>query len=252
MRSLLVVALYLGATVVSGQELRRGKWLQKGMMKEYGHSPAMKWYNIRHWAITVNKTVEAKLYRVLNAAASPDKDIYQFGVYTGGSLRQIPRVIRGFGNLWGFDSFVGLPEEKGGLWVPGMAQRGNSHWREGGFSAADAFGLYDMSSLLNRIKRSVKYKRLELIPGFYNVSLTDELLRRHRFQPALLVDVDADMYVSTMQCLTWMFQNRLITAGTFVRYDDWPSCIEPDPSKCPPVWGQELAHRHLTGCCPRW
>ena len=106
--------------------------------------------------------------------------------------------------------------------------------------------LLPQGSLLNRIKRSVKYKRLELIPGFYNVSLTDELLRRHRFQPALLVDVDADMYVSTMQCLTWMFQNRLITAGTFVRYDDWPSCIEPDPSKCPPVWGQELAHRHLT------
>eukprot|EP00966_Prymnesium_polylepis_P024512 564690-Prymnesium_polylepis.3 len=39
---------------------------------------------------------------------------YQFGVYTGGTMRSIAKKVRGFGHLWGFDSFTGLPEETEG------------------------------------------------------------------------------------------------------------------------------------------
>ena len=49
------------------------------------------------------------LARRLRAAARRELDVYQFGVYTGGSMASIARRIRGFGHLWGFDSFAGLP-----------------------------------------------------------------------------------------------------------------------------------------------
>ena len=39
-------------------------------------------------------------------------------------------------------------------------------------------------------------------------------------QPALLIDVDVDLYISCMQCMEWMLTHKLIVAGTVVYYDD--------------------------------
>ena len=88
---------------------------------------------------------QRKLVPFLNTRAKPELDVYQFGVYTGVGLCEIARRLGGYGRLWGVDSFVGLPAEASGLWVP-------PHWQPGAFSAADALGLHDEQVLFGTIK----------------------------------------------------------------------------------------------------
>ena len=89
-------------------------------------------------------------------------------------------------------------------------------------------------------------ERTHFVKGYFNDSLTDELVRRRRFQPALFVDLDCDLYISTIQAcdlrpcppqpppltlltmsplrsqaLRWLLRHRLIVPSTIVRYDDW-------------------------------
>ena len=107
-------------------------------------------------------------------------------------MQGIASRVKGFGQLWGFDSFTGLPSEARGVRTEGR------HWNPGAFSSADAMSVHSSSALFNRLTR--KIGRIEgnvtFVPGFFNESLTPELLRQHSFQPALFVDVDGDLYVS--------------------------------------------------------
>jgi hypothetical protein len=45
-----------------------------------------------------------------------------------------------------------------------------------------------------------------LIKGFFSDSLTPTLAKERGMQPALLIDVDVDLYVSCVQCMEWMVQ----------------------------------------------
>ena len=56
--------------------------------------------------------VSSRLLRLLNAVASDEKDIYQFGVFTGTGLKKIADGVRSKSlRIWGFDSFQGIPPE---------------------------------------------------------------------------------------------------------------------------------------------
>ena len=71
-------------------------------------------------------------------------DIYQFGVYVGGSLLVIRTAWHlnelPVGNVWGFDSFIGLQT--------GAIRKGDhSDWADGAYSAADALGAKSMHGL---------------------------------------------------------------------------------------------------------
>lgn len=112
------------------------------------------------------------------------------------------------------DSFVGLPVETRGERLEG------AHWRPGGFSAADALGEWRLDALLTRLRTTIGYANTTFVPGFYADTLTPELRVKHDFQPALLVDVDVDLHKSALECLSWMFEQRLMVPGTLVRYDD--------------------------------
>jgi hypothetical protein len=59
------------------------------------------------------------------------------------------------------------------------------------------------------------------IQGYYNESLTPELHQRLGMRPALFVDIDCDLYISTYQALDWLFTSKIIAPGTLVGYDDW-------------------------------
>lgn len=204
--------------------LRRGAWLHDGHDEAYGAGFKVK--AIHGWRTS------GRLVKEANAAASRNLDVYEFGVYTGGTMRGIARRLRGFGHLWGFDSFQGLPVEAKGVRLEGR------HWLPGAFSAADALSEYSLPQLLQALREKIEYSNLTLVPGFYNESLNDTLWRRHRFQPALLVDVDVDLYSSSMQCLTWMLDRRLIVPGTLVRYDDFRQPRQ--------RFGEGRAHREIT------
>jgi hypothetical protein len=113
------------------------------------------------------------------------------------------------------DSFSGLPAEASGIRLEGP------HWKPGGFSAADALKEYSLPALLAKLKEYINHSNVTLIPGYFNHSLTPGLRQQFPFRPALLVDIDVDLYSSSIQCLSWLFEQRILRAGSFVRYDDW-------------------------------
>ena len=58
-------------------------------------------------------------------------------------------------------------------------------------------------------------------------------------KPALLIDVDVDLYISCFQCMEWMITEGLMIAGTVVYYDD-VSIVKGDTG------GELKAHDELT------
>ena len=92
-------------------------------------------------------------------------------------------------------------------------------WLPGSFSAADQFGAYTFAEVEKKILDHVGEKwapDTRLIKGFFSDSLTPTLKAEKGMKPALLIDVDVDLYISCMQCMDWMFANGLIVPGTVV------------------------------------
>ena len=75
------------------------------------------------------------------------RDMYQFGVYTGRSLKGTTQALRAknvrYHTFWGCDSFQGLPEED-------ASEQRSSHskgeWQTGTFNAADMFKVRHIAS----------------------------------------------------------------------------------------------------------
>ena len=149
------------------------------------------------------------------------EDIYEFGVYQGNSLERIRdkcelnRVV--FGQLYGFDSFAGLPDEKENL--PKFS----------GFSTG-----YFADTQLELVRRLVP--QAKLIPGFFADSLKDSLVNDFGMKPAKFIYIDCDLYISTIQALDFMFRNKLVKSGTLIGYDEFDSCKGA---------GEELAHKEI-------
>jgi len=194
--------------------------------------------------------VSAEGLKLLERFASPDRDIYQFGVYTGNGLRKLATRLPNAGHVYGFDSFEGIPPESKDEEDSWRSRRGKpkTHFQEGGYSAAAALNKSDVrSTMLEVAKRVGQPARVTLVPGYFNASLNDELLRRHPLRPALLVDVDSDIYLSAVQPLDWMFSHGLIVPGSFVRYDDWPRRNATfGPAKGTNYYGQARAHYEVS------
>lgn len=117
--------------------------------------------------------------------------------------------------LWGFDSFAGLPEETGG----NTSYVQQSHFVHGAWDGRVALGVRSPAELKDRVGSYLNDTRVRLVHGFYNESLTSKLAKKMR--PALYVDVDCDLYSSTLTALAWLFEHRLVQVGTVIGYDDW-------------------------------
>ena len=174
-------------------------------------------------------------------------DIYVFGVFQGLSIQGTIKTLLAhnvtFNTLWGFDSFAGLPTESGAL----DNYKTNIPWTAGAFSTASLFGAATTAAqaeekLLERLITTTGYKRIKFVRGFYNESLpalAATASGRHRLrkmQPAMIVDIDCDIYECTIEALEFMLRRRLLVVGTFVYYDDWRPANE----------GEVKAHHELT------
>ena len=75
--------------------------------------------------------------------------MYQFGVYTGRSLKGTTRALREAGvryhTFWGCDSFQGLPEEDAS---EKRSTHSTSEWQIGTFNAADKFKVITVAACL--------------------------------------------------------------------------------------------------------
>jgi hypothetical protein len=132
-------------------------------------------------------------------------DVYQFGVYKGDSMK-IQKKAFPRARLLGFDSFMGLPDDAPGHDIDPNWQRG--HWDSGDV----------------RAKLSIEMggpRKVRFVKGFFNESLNPSLLQKLSLKPAQYIDIDVDLYSSSVQALDFMFGQGLVQTGTLIGYDDW-------------------------------
>lgn len=121
--------------------------------------------------------------------ASPAEGLYlEFGVHTGGTLRQIVEMAPA-GSVYGFDSFEGLPED----------------WRM--FFAAGTFGGEEIPEVPGA----------ELVVGWFDQTLPG-FLAEHP-EPVAFLHLDADLYSSTVTVLEAL-EDRL-RPGTVLLFDEY-------------------------------
>ena len=231
-----------------------GKWLDSAVVNGTTEHEAL--YGVSNhafkrypydWIFGTNGPLAMWCDRFPNGGNVSHRDVYQFGVYTGGSLRGVNHYFGWlnvhYGTIWGFDSFEGLPKESGGVPAEGK------HWNPGGFSAADALHEHSYARLEQSLLQHIGRKNggVQLVRGFYSASLTPTLARERSMQPALYVDVDCDLYISAVQALDWLFCSGLIDAGvTVFRYDDWSEMPSPHPRLNISAEGEKKAHLEIT------
>ncbi len=151
------------------------------------------------------------------------RDVYEFGVYKGTSLKKICDYLKdnectvASPFVFGFDSFQGLPSESEGMEVFEKFTEGAYHFN------------FDVDPI-DYIEAKVDYEFLYIIKStFDNLTPACSIMF-----PALLVHVDCDIYKSTLDALEFMFENKLIQVGTLVAYDEFRTTIS--------LSGEEAAH----------
>ena len=127
--------------------------------------------------------------KALNMSTLSGGLILEFGVYKGESLNHIARMNPGQ-SVYGFDSFVGLPEDY-----------------------ADTFPKGSFA-----VRRPPRVRRnVTLIKGWFEQTLP-EFLRTHG-GPVTYLHVDCDLYSSTVTILT-LLEYRIVP-GTVIVFDDF-------------------------------
>lgn len=174
---------------------------------------------------------------------SSDYDIYQFGTFQGYTLSGLFKYIKEnnllFNNFIGFDSLQGLPVEK-------LDINNNVHWTYGKYSISNVLNKTDISVdeykeyLFSTQKIPIEYEnKIIIVKGFYEISLNDDIVKH--LKPALFIDIDCDIYTSTIQVLDFIFKNKLYVNGkTIIRYDDWGN------NNMEYQTGQSKAHLEIT------
>ena len=133
----------------------------------------------------------------------------EFGVYIGTSLACMYKAASSVGasklRIVGFDSFEGMPG--------GVEQEDGSRWRKG--------ELYSDVKLTrqNLARMGVPLERVELVPGWFEDSLTAETRSRLGIDTADIVMVDCVIESATRTALDFLLP--LITDRTIVFFDDW-------------------------------
>lgn len=156
-------------------------------------------------------------------------EIYCFGVAHGSTVGTLVRGFRSRGmpvpKMHLFDSFQGLPKEEPGIAVPEI-------WTQGAFSAPRK-QLEDKISELDLPENSFMIHE-----GWFKETLKTDLVEAGVFKPAAYVDIDADLYNSTLDVLDFLFSQKLIRSGTIIGYDDWGDTD---------IWtaGESRAHKEI-------
>jgi O-methyltransferase len=139
----------------------------------------------------------------------PVGDYLEFGVYAGGTMVCFDRARRELGlddvRLFGFDSFEGLPPEAG--------DEAPDRFRAGMFSCT-------VQEARENLRRAgVDLGRVELVEGWFEDTLTEEVCNRHRIDRAGVIMLDCDLYSSAKAALR--FSAPLIHGAAVVVCDDW-------------------------------
>ena len=163
--------------------------------------------------------------------------VYEFGVYNGDSIVSIYNIFdsvhRPIDKFFAFDSFDGFPETD---------ENYQDTWHTGGLSSKEHFGVSSIEECIQKILDKTGYRdSLELIPGFFSDTLTQDIAQTYNMGPASFINLDADLYSSAIEVLEFVVVNNILKEGTLIWYDDWGGS---------PNWmtyndGESRAHREI-------
>jgi len=161
-------------------------------------------------------------------------DYLEFGTFRGQSFTAFSRAAEKYGvndmRFFGFDSFEGLPETT----TCGPPKPGGS---PDAFAAGNyACSRDEFEATLT--KNGVDMTKVTLIPGFYSDSLTGSLKTRLAIDRAGIVNVDCDIYESTVDVLS--FVTDYLRTGSLLLFDDWLAYAHPFRGE------QKACHEWLT------
>lgn len=185
-------------------QLRRGAWLGPQHDKSFGAYRAPRRFD-PDGAFRGNNVLAAWCELYPENGTRLRNDVYQFGVYTGGSMAGQRKFFEllglHFGTMWGFDSFEGLPQFLASEINETEVRIYPRDWRAGAFSAADALGVHDYAALVANLTARIGRKDgpVEFVRGFFNESLTPTLAQDRKMQPALYVDIDGDICANRLE-----------------------------------------------------
>ena len=187
----------------------------------------------KHMLMHLKQVCERKQQSELaQDAKCSQMDIYQFGVFTGRSLKPMAKFSAHYSigrRIWGFDSFSGLPTDSPVAHKSFKSRRGqaytdlvkNGGFHPGSFSAMQTVGASSIAGAVKAVYQYVDSDRIRLIPGYFNESLTRSLASSRAMRPAIYVDIDVDIYSATYEALDWLLRSKLIVNGTIIGYDDF-------------------------------
>lgn len=169
-------------------------------------------------------------------------DVYEFGLFIGVSLKLIQSWLIEFDwtpqKIWGFDSFTGFPHSDRWEQPERDKYRIGEHFPGSGkgWNATPMLRCATVEEAVEKLRSMVDPRfDMEFVVGYFNESLPK--LDVSKMRPAAYLDIDVDLYCSTMDLMTWMLDNKLIVPGTIIYYDDWGSTTG--------VAGESRAHREL-------
>jgi len=121
------------------------------------------------------------------------KHVLEFGVFKGETVRQLRQLFENHFQVFGFDSFKGLPED----WV---FKGGNKRIRAGAMNP----------------QAILSVPGVEIFPGWFKDTIPQYLGRAANIA---LLHVDCDLYSSTKEVLFGL--NAQIRSGTIIVFDEW-------------------------------
>lgn len=135
-------------------------------------------------------------------------DYFEFGLWRGKTFIYAHQMRQRYRcdemQLWGFDSFQGLPEIDDGR---------DNVWQAGQFACSET----ELRGILRRA--GVPERDYHLIPGYYQESLNSALHDQLSGTSAAIVYIDCDLYLSAKQALD--FIAPLLVNGSVVCFDDY-------------------------------
>lgn len=169
--------------------------------------------------------------------AGVEGDFAEFGTDSGFSASIIARTMIEFKrrpkrSLWLFDSFEGLPDATSDV------DKSNPHVASGVWGRGKCSGL-TLVELNRQIARFLPAELIKIEAGWF-AETAKRIPVDVRFA---IVHVDGDLYQSTIDALSPLFERKSISPGAVIVFDDW-NCGRADNNLGERRAWRELAKKH--------
>lgn len=130
------------------------------------------------------------LHQACNLINPKYKHVLEFGVYKGKTIRQLRDTLPLDFKLFGFDSFIGLPED----WTGTDIKKST----------------FNLNGNIPNVENVTFYK------GWFKDTIPEYIMIA---EPIALLHIDCDLYSSTIEILYNL--NSYIKRGTVIAFDEW-------------------------------